>query len=118
MTTDPADATTKLRPVTTATTREGVHSDQEADKLRGALVDQIIARHEQLGRTMPREAVAALRTVPRHLCASGVALEKAYADDSIVTKRNERGVDISAVSAPTIIAMMLRGQASCTTPFE
>lgn len=82
-------------------------NDQDADELRGALVDQIIVRHEQLGLTLPREVEAALRTVPRHLFAPGVPLEKAYADDSIVTKRNERGTSLSSVSAPTIIAMML-----------
>jgi hypothetical protein len=34
--TDPADATAKLRPVATGTTCEGVHSDQDADQLRDA----------------------------------------------------------------------------------
>jgi protein-L-isoaspartate(D-aspartate) O-methyltransferase len=32
---------------------------------------------------------------------------RAYADDSIITKTNERGVNISAISAPTAIAGML-----------
>ncbi len=71
------------------------------------MVDEIIVRRERLGFVPPREVEAALRTVPRHLFAPGVPLEKAYANDSIVTKRNERGVDISSVSAPTIVAMML-----------
>lgn len=104
---DPADAMARLRPVSINTAPEGVHSDQDADELRGALVDQIIARHELLGLALPGEVEAALRTVPRHLFAPGVPLEQAYADDSIVTKRNGRGVDVSSVSAPTIIAMML-----------
>ncbi|MGH3694948.1 MAG: methyltransferase domain-containing protein [Pseudonocardiaceae bacterium] len=91
----------------TDTTHEGVDSDQDADELRGALVDQIIVRHERLGLVLPGEVGAALRTVPRHLFAPGVPLEKAYADDSIITKRNERGNSLSSVSAPTIIAMML-----------
>ncbi|MGH3923886.1 MAG: methyltransferase, FxLD system, partial [Pseudonocardiaceae bacterium] len=101
VTTDPAD------PVSTATTRVGRRSDQPADELRGALVDQIIARHELLGVVLPGEVEAVLRAVPRHLFAPGVPLENAYANDSIVTKRNERGVDISAVSAPAVVAMML-----------
>ncbi|MGH3824340.1 MAG: methyltransferase, FxLD system [Pseudonocardiaceae bacterium] len=93
--------------MTTDTTREGVGSDQDADELRDAMVDEIIVRRRRLGLVPPREVEAALRTVPRHLFAPGVPLEKAYADDSIVTKRNERGVGVSAVSAPAIIAMML-----------
>jgi protein-L-isoaspartate(D-aspartate) O-methyltransferase len=111
VTTDPADATTKLRPVTTDTAREGVHSDQDADELRDAMVDAIvdeaIVQPEWLGIVPPREVEAALRTVPRHLFAPGVPLEKAYADDSIVTKRNERGGSISSVSAPRIQTKML-----------
>lgn len=91
----------------TDTTREGGHADQGADELRGALVDQLIARYDRLGRVLPGEVEAALRTVPRHLFASGVSLEQAYADDSMVTKRNEGGNAISAVSAPWLQAMML-----------
>jgi protein-L-isoaspartate(D-aspartate) O-methyltransferase len=106
VTTDPADATTKLRPMTTDTTREGVHSDQEVDELRDAMVDEVIVR-EWLGLDPPREVEAALRTVPRHLFAPGVPLEKAYADAAIVTKRNEHGNSISSVSAPWLQARML-----------
>jgi protein-L-isoaspartate(D-aspartate) O-methyltransferase len=101
------DAATKFHPVTTDTAREGVHSDQDVDQLRDAMVDEVIARRERLGLVPPREVEAALRTVPRHLFTPGVPLEKAYADRSIVTKRNERGNSISSVSAPCIQAMML-----------
>ena len=86
VTTEPADATARLRPVTTDTIREGLHSDQDADKLRGALVDQIIQRHELLGLALPDEVETTLRIVPRHLFALGVPLDKAYANDTIVTK--------------------------------
>ncbi len=103
MTTDPADVTVTLRPVTTDTT----HADQDAAELRDAMVDEVIVRRERLGLVPPREVEAVLRTVPRHLFAPGVPLEQAYSMDSIVTKRNERGVGISAVSAPSVIAMML-----------
>ncbi len=92
-------------PINTAP--EGVHSDQDADELRDAMVDAVIVRRERLGLVPPREVEAAMRTVPRHLFAPGVALDKAYSNDSIVTKRNECGVGISAISAPSIIAMML-----------
>jgi protein-L-isoaspartate(D-aspartate) O-methyltransferase len=85
-----------------------VHSDQDADVLRGALVEQIIATYdEEQGLVLSRAVEAALRTVPRHLFAPGVPLETAYANHSIVTKRTERGSPLSSVSAPWIQAMML-----------
>jgi protein-L-isoaspartate(D-aspartate) O-methyltransferase len=104
--TDPADAATTLRSVTTDTAREGVHSDQDVDELRDALVDEVIVR-EWPGLDPPREVEAALRIVPRHLFAPEVPLETAYANHSIVTKRNERGGPISSVSAPWLQATML-----------
>jgi len=48
-----------------------------------------------------------LRTVPRHLFTPGLALTRAYQDESVITKTNERGVNISAVSAPSSVAGML-----------
>jgi protein-L-isoaspartate(D-aspartate) O-methyltransferase len=48
-----------------------------------------------------------MRAVPRHLFLPGLPHEAAYADDSVVTKRDEHGVSISSVSAPAIVAMML-----------
>jgi protein-L-isoaspartate(D-aspartate) O-methyltransferase len=81
--------------------------DQDADKLRSALVQQVIARHEQQGLVLPREVEAALRTVPRHLFAPGVPLDQACANHSIVTKKNEHGILLSTVSAPWLQAMML-----------
>jgi protein-L-isoaspartate(D-aspartate) O-methyltransferase len=98
---------TSSLPVNTDTAREGAHPDQSADELRAALIDQVIVKCEQLGKALPHDVEAALRTVPRHLFTPDVPLARAYADDSVVTKKNDRGIDISAVSAPTIIAMML-----------
>ncbi|MGH3774791.1 MAG: methyltransferase, FxLD system [Pseudonocardiaceae bacterium] len=92
--------------MTTDTTRESVHSDQDADELRGAMVDEVIVDREWVG-LVPREVEAALRIVPRHLFAPEVPLEEAYADRSIVTKRTEHGAFISSVTAPRIQAMML-----------
>jgi protein-L-isoaspartate(D-aspartate) O-methyltransferase len=92
--------------VTTDTTQAGVHSDRDADELRDALVDEVIVR-EWPGLDPPREVEAALRTVPRHLFAPEVPLETAYANHSIVTKRNEHGGPISSVSAPWLQAIML-----------
>ncbi|MBB4930698.1 protein-L-isoaspartate(D-aspartate) O-methyltransferase [Lipingzhangella halophila] len=89
-------------------------SNQDPQALRSAMVEGIIARHQQLGRVVPPGVEAALRTVPRHLFAPGVGLEKAYADDVLVTKENERGVHLSSVSAPNVIAGML-GQLDAET---
>ncbi|MGH3867800.1 MAG: methyltransferase, FxLD system [Pseudonocardiaceae bacterium] len=92
--------------MTTDITRAGEHCDRDADALRDAMVDAVIVKREWVG-DVPREVETALRTVPRHLFAPGVPLDKAYADGSIVTKRNERGDPISSVTAPRIQAMML-----------
>ena len=68
-------------------------------------------RHEALGRVLSADVRRALLAVPRHLFAEGDAdLEGAYADQPIVTKRDERGVSVSSVSAPWLQAMMI-GQA-------
>ncbi len=102
MTADPAGTTDRLRPVTTDTT----HADQDADKLRDAMVDEVIMQREWVG-NVPPEVESALRTVPRHLFTPGVPLDNAYADRAVVTKRNEGGRCISSVSAPSTQAMML-----------
>lgn len=54
---------------------------------------------------------SAVRATPRHLFLPGVPLEQAYADDSVYTKQDADGVNISAASQPRIVAMML-GQLS------
>jgi protein-L-isoaspartate(D-aspartate) O-methyltransferase len=53
------------------------------------------------------EVERAFRAVPRHLFAPEVPVETAYADDSIITKRDEHGAAISSVSAPWLQAVML-----------
>jgi protein-L-isoaspartate(D-aspartate) O-methyltransferase len=93
--------------VTTNTTLENAPAGQSAQELRRALADDVSARHQRAGRPLPATVEAALRTVPRHLFTPGVPLTRAYENDSIVTKTNDRGVNVSAVSAPTIIAGML-----------
>jgi protein-L-isoaspartate(D-aspartate) O-methyltransferase len=87
--------------------------DAEADELRAAMVDRIAALHERLGLILDADVRRALRTVPRHLFAEADAdLEAAYQDqNAIVTKRNERGMAISSLSAPWLQALMI-GQAA------
>ena len=95
-------------PQTPATT-----DDAHPDELRAAMVDRIAAQHEALGLVLTADIRRALRTVPRHLFAEGNAdLEAAYKDqNAIVTKRNERGIALSSLSAPWLQALMI-GQAA------
>src|SRR3984957_3813334 len=84
--------------------------EAQADELRAAMVDRIAALHERLGLVLDAEVRRALLTVPRHLFAEGDAdLEAAYKDqNAIVTKRNERGLALSSLSAPWLQALMIR----------
>jgi protein-L-isoaspartate(D-aspartate) O-methyltransferase len=86
--------------------------DAQPDELRAAMVDRIAAQHEALGLVLPGDIRRALRTVPRHVFAEGNAdLEAVYADQkAIVTKRDERGLALSSLSAPWLQALMI-GQA-------
>jgi protein-L-isoaspartate(D-aspartate) O-methyltransferase len=83
------------------------HETAQAAMLREELVDKLIAQCAELNAVLSSEVEAALRTVPRHLFAPGVPLKTAYANDTVVTKRDEHGIAISTVSAPRIQAMML-----------
>ncbi|MEU8309817.1 methyltransferase, FxLD system [Actinomadura sp. NPDC048955] len=80
-----------------------------AEELRNALVDIIVADHEDKGLRMPAEVERAMRTVPREAFTPGVSLEEAYENTAVIT--NRRGAEAtSSVSAPYLIAEML-GQA-------
>lgn len=73
------------------------------EALRADMVDRIIkAGHARSG---PVEA--ALRAVPRHRFVASSALEDAYADSVVITKRAGDGRALSCASEPTIVAMML-----------
>ncbi len=74
-----------------------------AAELRGRLTDELVAEDT----VVSKEVEAAFNTVPRHLFAPGATLEESYAQDIVHTKRDERGITISSVSAPRIQAMML-----------
>jgi protein-L-isoaspartate(D-aspartate) O-methyltransferase len=84
--------------------------DAHPDELRAAMVDRIAAQHEALGLVLAPELRRALLAVPRHLFAEGNAdLEAVYAEQkAIVTKRDDRGVAISSLSAPWLQALMIR----------
>ncbi len=71
------------------------------------LRESLVARLEQQGRlAMPRVA-AAMRAVPRHLFLPEVPLERAYADEAVVTKWTADHMALSSASQPAMIAIML-----------
>src|SRR5260370_4582177 len=78
-------------------------SDRSAEALRAALADQLRAQ----GAIRSAEVAKAVQAVPRHVFTPGEPLERAYADDSVVTRRNAQGVAMSSVSAPWLQATML-----------
>jgi protein-L-isoaspartate(D-aspartate) O-methyltransferase len=78
-----------------------------AERLRNKLADQLKAE----GRLRTERVEAAVRAVPRHVFVrqfkNSAALEAAYADTPVHTKFDGSGISISAVSQPTVNALML-----------
>ncbi|MYS19885.1 methyltransferase, FxLD system [Streptomyces sp. SID4948] len=73
-----------------------------------ALREGLIAELRGLNALRSQAVEDALRAVPRHLFVPEDSLEKAYAAErALVTKRDERGVALSSVSAARIQAFML-----------
>ncbi len=84
----------------------------EADELRGAMVDQLVAnaarwRPLHLAEELQGPVLTALRAVPRHLFTPGVPLATAYENTPVVIKTDEYRASLSPVSAPGAIALML-----------
>jgi protein-L-isoaspartate(D-aspartate) O-methyltransferase len=71
--------------------------------LRRQLLTEIRGR----GGATTDSVAGALLAVPRHVFVPEVAVEAAYRDEAIVTKRNAYGVPVSSSSQPTIMAFML-----------
>ncbi|HKD77749.1 MAG TPA: methyltransferase domain-containing protein [Ktedonobacterales bacterium] len=76
---------------------------QVTSRLREAMVADITTRYA----IRPPAILTALRTVPRHLFLPGIALDRAYNDDAIVTKHDADGLPTSSASQPAIVAIML-----------
>ena len=77
-------------------------NDNEIARLHEALVENLIST----GYICSPSVEKAFRSVPRHLFAPGVALERVYSDNSIPTKRID-GKLMSSSSQPAIMAIML-----------
>ncbi|MEU6405669.1 methyltransferase, FxLD system [Streptomyces sp. NPDC046985] len=76
----------------------------EATRLRNKVVDELRAD----GDVSSPEIEAVMRKVPRHAFIPDTPLDKAYDTyAAVITKTDERGVQLSSVSAPQIQAMML-----------
>src|SRR5215472_942045 len=75
----------------------------ELARLRERLAAQVIAAN----RIGSEPIAAALRAVPRHLFLPDLRPELTYADDAIVTKRDESGRPVSSSSQPAIMVIML-----------
>ncbi len=67
------------------------------------MVDQLV-RWRSLRTT---QVEAAMRAVPRHLFVPDASIEKAYAQDGVVTHRGTDGRPRSMASAPAVVAQML-----------
>lgn len=77
--------------------------DPGVTSLRHQLVDGL----RSAGAITSSTVEAAFRDVPRHLFLPDVSPEEAYADEAVVTKRDESGQPISSSSQPAIVALML-----------
>lgn len=71
-------------------------------RLRHALVDKISS-----WQPLSEPVASAMRTVERHLFVPDAALEQAYADDTVVTRRDDDGLPTSSASAPWLVGRML-----------
>lgn len=83
-------------------------STTDTTRAREAMVDAIVADHARLGQPPLSPAVErALRTVPRHRFLPGLPTAEAYDHEQAVVTKEENGLALSSVSAPSIIATML-----------
>jgi len=78
-------------------------TEAEAVRLRDALIDELKTRNM----LRSEQVETALRAVPRHLFVPGTPLDRAYANDVVLTKRDRYDAPISAASQPSIVALML-----------
>lgn len=100
--TDAADTgVATLGHVNTATLPDA--TDEHAAELRAALTTQL----RDHGPIRSQAVADAFAATPRHVFVPGTPLADAYADSAVYTKHDENGTPISALSQPTIVALML-----------
>ncbi|MET9258040.1 methyltransferase, FxLD system [Streptomyces sp. NPDC003717] len=75
----------------------------DASELRHQLVEQL----QTAGHIRSAAVERAFRTVPRHTFAPETAVEAAYANDIVATRRRDDGTVTSSISAPWLQADML-----------
>jgi protein-L-isoaspartate(D-aspartate) O-methyltransferase len=73
------------------------------DVLRNLMVDRVRAA----GWAQTPAVEQAMRTIPRHAFVEGHALDEAYGEAAVITKRADTGAALSCASEPEIVAMML-----------
>lgn len=78
-------------------------SARSAEALRSELTEKLRAQ----GAIRSPGVARAFQAVPRHVFTPGEPLERSYANDSVVTRRDTQGVALSSVSAPWLQATML-----------
>jgi protein-L-isoaspartate(D-aspartate) O-methyltransferase len=72
-----------------------------------SLRDAMITKIKDAGYTLSPDVERALRSVERHLFVPDAALEEAYANDIVVTKRGADDQVLSCLSQPSIVALQL-----------
>ncbi|MEU1175248.1 methyltransferase, FxLD system [Streptomyces microflavus] len=99
----PTESTTNADSVKGVNTDTITTPTSDAERLRGALVDQLRAD----GSVRTPAVETALRTVPRHVFVPDVPLEDAYANAPVHIKYDTDGSSISCASQPGVVALML-----------
>ncbi|MFE3560503.1 methyltransferase, FxLD system [Streptomyces sp. NPDC059193] len=83
-------------------------TNMTTDEATAALRREMTGKLVKSGTIVSRAVEDAFLTVPRHTFAPEATPEQAYAWDSVVaTKRDEHGIVMSSVSAPSVQAVML-----------
>ncbi|MER5771152.1 methyltransferase, FxLD system [Streptomyces sp. NPDC001985] len=99
----PSGAATDVDSVGAVNTDMITADSAEAERLRNALVDQILAN----GHARTPAVEQSLRAVPRHAFVPDASLEDAYANAPVHIKYDTDGTSISCASQPGVVALML-----------
>jgi protein-L-isoaspartate(D-aspartate) O-methyltransferase len=78
-------------------------ADPPPEVLRTRMVDRVV----EAGHARSSRVEETLREVPRHRFVPVAAVEEAYADRAVITKRGADGAALSCASVPSVVAMML-----------